>query len=108
MRQHCTQLESTVQRLLQQLEEVAETRDKEALELATLRRELRLRDLRGPGDSGPGSASGSASGSAPGSGHSDSPQLPGKVRSFIFLQIKTAQIICKYAKLVIQPRLGSF
>ncbi|XP_052122352.1 thyroid receptor-interacting protein 11 isoform X2 [Frankliniella occidentalis] len=65
LRQHCVQLESTVQRLLQQLEEVAEARDKESLELATLRRELRL---RGQGDSGPGSGSGSR--------HGDSPQLP--------------------------------
>ncbi|KAK3913989.1 Thyroid receptor-interacting protein 11 [Frankliniella fusca] len=70
LRQHCAQLESTVQRLLQQLEEVAEVRDKESLEVATLRRELRELRLRGQGDSG------SASGSGSGSRHGDSPQLP--------------------------------
>lgn len=81
LQQHCGQLESTVQRLLQQLEEVSEARDKEALELATLRRELRLRGHHaghhpaGGADSGPGSRSGSGSG--PGSGNGDSPQ-PGK------------------------------
>ena len=73
------QLEATVQRLVQQLEEVSELRDKEALELATLKREVRLRGL---GDSlASASASASASGSASGhsSGHSDSPQLPGEL-----------------------------